>query len=96
MDIEKMAEIFDDMDEYGEFDRIEKKLSGRPDLHAFMLLDKLFPHRKDIISAAEHDEIYLSVEPSELAEVATEEQIIELVRCGVRYDEDNDSLAMFA
>ena len=89
-----MEEIFEKYhDEFLEFDRIKNKRSNRPDLHAFLLLDELFPRDRDIVSAAEHDEIWLDVETSEI-EKLTEEQIIELIRCGVRYSED--SLAMFA
>lgn len=84
-------------DEYLEFGRVKNKRSKRADLHAFLLLDKLCPSHRgfDIVSGAEHDEIWLDVEPEKLAKVATEQQIIELIRCGVRYDEDTDSLAMF-
>ena len=82
-------------DEYLKFDLVQNKTSRRPDLHAFNLLDRLVPGEDDIVNAAEHDEIYLSVSPDELAKVATEEQIIELIRCGVRYDGNTGSLALF-
>ena len=82
-------------DEFLNFDRVENKTSQRADLHAFNLLDKLMPATRDIVCCAEHDEIWLDVEPEELSKVATEEQIIELIRCGVRYDIGTDSLAMF-
>ena len=82
-------------DEFLKFDRVQNKLSQRADLHAFILLDSLFPNNHDIVSGAQHDEIWLDVSPEELAKVATEDQIIELIRCGVRYDESTDSLAMF-
>ena len=80
-------------DEFLKFDRVENKTSQRSDLHAFNLLDKLVPGTVDMVSAAEHDEIWLEVSPEELAQVATEEQIIELIRCGVRYS--RDGLAMY-
>ncbi len=82
-------------DEYLEFDRVQHKTSNRADLHAFNLLDRLIPGDGDIVSAAEHDEIWLDVSPEELSKVATEEVIIELIRCGIRYDSHTDSLAMF-
>lgn len=88
-------------DEFLAFKRVENKTSTRPDIHAFMLLDKLMgPYVEgsgcsDIVSAAEHDEIWLSVDIEKLNQVATEAQIIELIRCGVRYDSSNDALAMF-
>ncbi len=81
-------------DEFLKFDRVENKTSKRADLHAFNLLDKLVPGDCDIVCSAEHDEIWLDVRPEELSKVATEEQIIELIRCGVRYDTGTDSLAL--
>ena len=70
--------------EYLKFKNIECKLATRPDLHAFILLDRLVPSNYDIVACAEHDEIWLDVEPDTLAKVATEEDIRDLVRCGVR------------
>jgi hypothetical protein len=73
-------------DEYIKFGRVANKLSSRPDVHAFLLLDRLVPGTADLICHSEHDEIWLGVEPEDLAKVITEEQVIELVRCGVRFD----------
>lgn len=78
-----------------EFAKVENKKSLRPDLHAFMLLDILMPGTSDMVSDARHDEIFLEVEPEALAQVATEEQLRELHRCGVRHDIGQDSLVMF-
>lgn len=61
----------------------------RLDLQAMILLDQLVPGACDILSNAAHDEVWFEIEPDELAAVITEEQIIELIRCGVRYDEDS-------
>ena len=83
-------------DEFLEFKDVKPKLSQRPDLHAFLLLDQLCPGKGDIIACAEHDEFWLDVDVEELAKVITKEQVIDLVRCGVRYDKRVDSLAMFA
>lgn len=95
--LEKLQEWFETHDdEYGEFARVEYKTSGRRDLHAFNLLDRLVPGDCDMVAAAEHDEFFLEVEPEDLAKVATEADIVELIRCGVRYDESEASLAMFA
>ena len=84
-----------DGDEYLKFDRVQNKLSNRPDIHAFLLLDNLVPGTFDMVSAASHDEIWLAVEPEELEKVANEDQIVELIRCGVRLDSNVGSLAMF-
>ena len=69
----------------------------RRDLHAFLLLEKLLPGSEErIVSAADHDEIWLGVDPEALAAVITIEQIEELDSCGVMADEDHDGLHMFA
>lgn len=82
-------------DDYLKFDRVENKRSQRPDLHAFILLDDLFPNNgNDIVCSAGHDEIWLDFEGNKLNDL-TDEQILELTRCGVRYDSECDSLAMF-
>jgi hypothetical protein len=81
--------------EFLQFDRIENKRSGRPDLHAFLLVNDLVPGTTDIVSSAGHDEIWLAVGLEELSKVATEEQIVELIRCGVRVDDYGEGLAMF-
>ena len=75
-------------DDYLDFAAVSDKMSKRPDLHAFMLLDKLLPSDSDIVSAAEHDEIFLDVELDDLAKAGiTEEQVRDLVRCGCRGSE---------
>lgn len=79
--------------EFLRFERVENKLSKRPDLHAFLLLDKLVPDVRDMVMAAEHDQIWLGVDVEELLEVATEQQLVDLHRCGVRCD--GESLCMF-
>lgn len=81
-------------DEYLKFDRVDNKTSGRSDLHAMFLLDRLFPSDSDIVSAAEHDEIWLDV-PEYKIKTLTEDQVIELIRCGVRYSGEFSSLCMF-
>lgn len=93
-----LIEIFEKYaDDYLKFGRVENKLHERPDICAFLLLDKLLPDPcKDIVSAADHDQIYLGVDIEKLAGVATEDDIITLIRCGVLYESDTDSLYMFA
>ena len=95
--MEAIKEMFERCDdEYLNFDRIENKLSTRPDMHAFILLDRLFPGTRDLVCHAEHDEIFLDVSDECLADAnITEDQIRELVRCGVRLN-DEGGLCMFA
>lgn len=84
-------------DEYGEFESVANKRSRRADMHAFILLDELLPGdgKGDLIAAVEHDQYWIDIEPRALARVATEEIVLELVRCGVSYDEENESLFLF-
>jgi hypothetical protein len=82
--------------EYGKFDRVENKLHLRPDMCAFLLLDRLLPGHGDMVCGAAHDEIFLDADIDKLAEVATDDDILTLVRCGVRIDSESDGLAMFA
>ena len=79
-------------DEHSEFDRIKNPRSTRADLHAFLLLDSLFPSTYDIVEYAEHDEIYLDVSDKQIKKL-TNDQVLELVRCGVFYSEG--SLMMY-
>ena len=92
-----LAETFEKYaDEYIKFDRVENPAHARPDICAFIVLDQLLPNAgRDMVCAAEHDEIWLDVDCEKLAEVATDADILLLTRCGVRYDDGIDSLAMF-
>ena len=93
--MENIREVFEKYeDEYLKFDRVANKFSQRADLNAFMLLDNIFPSVRDIISCAEHDEIYLNISGDAIeCSNITEEQVCDLVRCGVRCDENG--LCMF-
>lgn len=77
----------DDCDEYIKFENIpaERRLSTRPDIHAFILLNKLAPGTRDMICSSEHDEYFLEPSIDDLAKGgATEQDIMDLIRCGVR------------
>lgn len=81
------------LDEYLKFERVENKKNKRADLHGFLLLDELFPGDRNMICDAEHDEIWLN-RGQQLTKL-TDENIIELTRCGIRYDSEFNCLAMF-
>lgn len=89
MNSEQLEELFEKHDgEFLKFDRVKNRKSGRADLHAFLLLDEIVPGGgADIVSCAEHDEIWLDVDVDALANAATEDQVIDLIRCGVRLDD---------
>ena len=92
-EIEQLFEEYNDL--FLKFEWNESLPSKRPDLCAFMLLDKLVPNTRDMIAGAEHDEIYLDISLDDLIEAkATKEDIEFLVRCGVRNGEYG--LCMFA
>lgn len=82
-------------DEYLKFERIENPLHHRADICGFMKLHQLVPGTMDMVAAAEHVEIFLDVSPEALERVATVDDLVYLHRCGVRWNSDADSLAMF-
>jgi hypothetical protein len=92
-----LKEMFDKHGDEGcHFERVVNKKSTRPDLHAFLLLDELVPDsNRDILAGAEHDEVFLDVSIDELEGRITEEQVRDLLRCGVFYNDDDEVLYMF-
>lgn len=94
-DLRNLFEEYTDK-EFLKFDRVKNPANRRPDICAFVMLDAAVPGKGcDMVSGAEHDEIYLNIDPGKLAEVATRDLIRDLVRCGVRYSSQFDCLAMF-
>lgn len=94
MEIDERFDLVED--DFRKFDRIDNKRSTRPDLHAFLLIDELFPRPgSDIVNGASHDQFWLCVEGDDM-EKLTDDNILELTRCGVMYDVECDSLSMFA
>ena len=91
MNVHDRFEQFDD--DFLKFDRITNKKTNRPDLHAFLLLDEIFTEPHGIIQADEHDKIFLDIDEEKSSKL-TDDQILEIVRCGVRYSE-YDCLCMF-
>ena len=82
---DELQALFDKHDaEYLKFDQITTPLHRRSDICAFMKLHNLVPGRSHMIEGADHDVIYLDTSLEDLAEVATEDDVIYLIRCGVR------------
>ena len=89
--------------EYLKFEHIQSPRSPRSALHAFLLLDELATkagvaprgRRNRIIAAAAHDEIFFAVSPADIAAVATEQDLLDLIRCGVRYSQMYDCFSSF-
>ena len=84
-------------DEFLEFKKIVDPKHIRPDLCAFLMLSEILPSKfgHDMVCSAEHDQIWLDVDCEELAKVIAEAQFVDLMRCGVMYDDDTESLSMF-
>lgn len=82
-------------DEFLKFDRVTDRLSNRPDLHAFLLLERLCPGAGDMVSAAEHDQIWLDVDKDKFVTTVTESDVITLSRCGILWDNDMQALYSF-
>lgn len=81
---------------FQKFDRVKKKRSARPDLHAFILLDELCPNPScNMVCSTGHSEFWLDVAEYQVDRL-TDKQILELVRCGVMYDVKTSGLNMFA
>lgn len=74
--------------EYLEDERLTEVHTKRNDLNGFMILERLVPGKRDIIAHARHDKIYLEIDLNNLAAVATEEDVKNLLRCGVMYSDD--------
>ncbi len=94
MNLHDAFERYDD--EYLKFELITSPIHPRPDICAFMMLHKLQPTDGAIVSAAQHDVIYLNIDCEELAKSITDEQVRYLTRCGIFHENDTDSLGMYA
>lgn len=84
--METVAKLFEKhKNEYLQFHLVENKRSTRRDVNALLLLAEWFPRSGNLISATRRDEIRLDVIEPEISKL-TEDQIIELLRCGVLLD----------
>ena len=64
---EEIVECFEKHDgQFLKFKEVKAPLSSRPDLHAFLTLDRLVPSGSDMVCGAEHDEIFLDVNVEQL------------------------------
>lgn len=91
---DRWERVTDEGNALHEFENIEPKLSQRSDLHAFMRLDQWFPGNSDIVSAAEHEQIYLSISEEDVNSL-TDAQMVELSKCGIWLSSEYDCLTMF-
>lgn len=91
---ERWESVNDDFIDFKKIPESERPFSS-PDLCAFALLDKRFPKLDfDMVSSAEHDQIWLRIKAKEIIQL-TDDEILYLTRCGVMYEEDTECLSMF-
>lgn len=94
MKTEDLKEFFDaNFDEYLHFERVENKTTNRPDMEAFLMLDKQYNSNIGIIGSAIYEEVCLNVDIDKID--LTEDDVIKLLRCGIRFNSDYDCLSMF-
>ena len=90
---EKLQRLFyKHADEYLGFDKIVDPPSNRPDLCAFLYIDKLQPGTCNLIEESANSEYYFNLDLRKLK--LTENDAIYLSRCGVRYDWNSGKLIM--
>ena len=92
-----LSEAFEKFkDEYIKFEKVKDPIYPRPDICAFLILDKLVPAKnRNMVGSIGYDDIWLDVDCEELAKVASEQDIETLVRCGIGYDDDYGALYMW-
>ena len=72
-------------EEFCRFERIENPPYKRPELYAMTILDRLCPGEGDLIIRTDFDSFTFSISVDQSEGVATEEDIITLIRCGVTF-----------
>ncbi|MCA9496276.1 MAG: hypothetical protein KC589_05010 [Nanoarchaeota archaeon] len=78
--------------EFGHFERIENPKSLRQDICAMLILDSIIPSGKNLIKSIESYNngklmyFILNISEIEIEELLTEDNIIDLLRCGIFYD----------
>lgn len=91
-ELEKFFEKFTE-DEFLLFEKVENKRSRFPEIHAILLLEERFPPNKkdefnpNAISCIQFPEIALTFIPHNKMKL-TENDIIELIRCGISYNKN--------
>jgi hypothetical protein len=96
MTVKEIEELFEEYIESWDNENIkpDRILHPLQDIHASLLFYKLCPDTTHkMIDWAGHDKISFSPNVEDLAKTATEEDILDLIRLGVFYEDD--ALCMF-
>jgi hypothetical protein len=77
------------------FSDLQNKRHNSPDICAFLLLSELCPAPGcKIIKSLSHDEIFLNTN-CHVLDAASDDDILTLISCGVRFDSKFDCLTMW-
>lgn len=101
---EQLFELFNMPDDYCDFSEVKNQLASRPDVHAMIVLDNLFPytHYKEgeatLIECVHTSQIWFFIKGEDFKKRVTIEMIRDLIRCGLTYNlqEDRFSLILAA
>lgn len=83
-------------------ENIKNRKHSRPDLCAFLIFDEIQSRIEEskssdnIVTHAEHEIIYLDINPENILSVITESDILDLIRCGVCFNSDESCFTMIA
>lgn len=97
-DFKNLKKLFEKHeDESRNFQRIVNPPSKRQDLCACLILEKFVKNETaDIIEDCDNHEIFFNVDLEKLAKNITEEEVINLIRCGVHFPgERRDTMSMY-
>jgi hypothetical protein len=73
------------------YNDIKGRVSARNDLQVMMVLDELLYDDAcsdfDMVSNVRHEEMFFTVDANRVFELASEEKMQNLIRCGLRYSD---------
>lgn len=97
MNIEQRFEQYED--EYLNYRVDPNLLYKRHDVIVINVIDNLIPAQNecspDLIVSASRDEIFFGIDAEKFSDIVTDDQLILLIRCGLRYDGGRGCLCMF-
>lgn len=66
-------------------------------VHDFVVFESLvkFVKRGDLIGNLGYEEIYLNVDVAEVVNTLSEDALVKLIRCGLRYSDEHECFVMF-
>jgi hypothetical protein len=79
--------------DYTKFNLIKNKRATHPEEHALIILSELMLTAVTLTASGDSEEVFLDI-PGDIILSLQEDMITELVRCGVKYNEDNRCLTL--